>query len=210
MSIADTKTRITITIDRELAEQVEEVSEQESRSTSNVIQLLVEHGLRDRGKYRWGPQWCMNIVGKRIVFECGTTDYDIRTNEFDEVDVRDRKKIHADDDGDVTVHCEYIPTLRYGRVLDVFEWNDSMRLVVEMNKQDEFDDPSEEKKLVFLTPDDILSVVDEREKTLFLRSSKKAVLNARKANDNGATPSRPVERTKNLSPKKRSKKNSHE
>ncbi len=162
MAIAENKERLAITLDKPTVEQIKEIAESETRSVSNVIQILVEHGLRDRGKYRFGPAWCNRILNKHITFERSSADWN--------------GSYLMTEDGEEVPDVEHSLYLEIGLVVDIVEWQGFMRLVVEVDKRDHAGEATDEKELVFVFPQDIVKVIGEQSRMLYSRASDASAL----------------------------------
>lgn len=192
MAIADYKERVAVTLDRSTVEQIKEIAERESRSLSNVVQILADHGLRDREKYRLAPSWCDQILHKHITFERvwpQGEDGD-EESQFDEVH-----------------EAGPVIYLDIGFVVEVVEWRDTMRMVVEVDRRDDYGNATGEKELLFVFPQEVVKVVGDHGKMLFSRMTEKPPFAdiAEKLPQPPPAPPPPVKRKRGRKPKQGSK-----
>ena len=164
MTIADNKERLAITLDKDTVNQIKDIAEVETRTISNVIQILCDHGLRDRNKYRLGPTWCYQILNKHITFERPLPGSEQMGYARD------------DDDNEVEYVADCTIVLDIGIVLDVVEWKEAMHVIVEVDKRDALGGTTGEKELLFVAPEHIVKVIGDHGRMFFSRTSNKSAL----------------------------------
>lgn len=161
MAISENKERVAVTLDKEVMDSVKAIAEGERRPISNVIQILIEHGLRDRRKLRLGPAWAEQIIGTDIAFERYIHTYS--DEEYQGVD-----EFGGEVYGETSQSHKF---LAIGKVLDVFDWEGSMRIVVETKMLDDHSQPMNEKEAIFIGIEDLVNVIGLRGVDIFSRPS---------------------------------------
>jgi hypothetical protein len=154
---ADNKERLAITLDKGTVERIKEIAEQESRNMSNVIQLLIDDGLRERDKYTVDTEWCAKLIGNMITFEECLPGQKYLRDDNGVIYI-----VEPDEDGNLRISDRQIQTdLMVGRVVDLVGWDGKVKIVVEVDKKDDIGANTGEKELLIISPSQNVQLVGE-------------------------------------------------